>query len=149
MADVIIAETEAYMSRSPTSDHMASWAGICPDSNESADRVRSTHTRPGNPYLKGALTIAAMSAAHSHNTYYFAKYRRLTARRGPIKKAVVAIEHAMLVAIWNVLKTGETYSDPGDDFYTRRSRHKAESRAIEQLRNLGYTITLKPTAEVS
>ncbi len=55
----------------------------------------------------------------------------------------------MLVAIWNMLGTGETYSDPGDDFYTRKNPDKAKNRAIEQLRNLGYTVTLEPTAEVA
>ena len=148
VADIIIAETGADMSRFPTAGHLASWAGTAPGSNESAGRVKSTRTRPGNPYLKGALGIAAMSAARSKGTYYSAKYRRLAGRRGPIK-AVVAIEHAMLVAIWNMLGTGETYSDPGDDFYTRKNPDKAKNRAIEQLRNLGYTVTLEPTAEVA
>jgi transposase len=148
VADIIIAETGADMSRFPTAGHLASWAGTAPGSNESAGRVKSTRTRPGNPYLKGALGIAAMSAARSKGTYYSAKYRRLAGRRGPIK-AVVAIEHAMLVAIWNMLGTGETYSDPGDDFYTRENPDKAKNRAIEQLRNLGYTVTLEPTAEVA
>jgi len=145
VADVIIAETGADMSRFPTAGHLASWAGTCPGSNESAGRVKSTHTRPGNPYLKGALGIAA---AHSHNTYYSAKYRRIAARRGPIK-AVVALEHAMLVAIWNMLQTGATYNDPGDDFYARRSPDKTKSRALNQLRNLGYTVTLEPMTEVA
>ena len=148
VADVIIAETGADMSRFPTAGHLASWAGTCPGSNESAGRVKSTHTRPGNPYLKGALGIAAMAAARSHNTYYSAKYRRLAARRGPIK-AVVALEHAMLVAIWNMLQTGTTYTDPGDDFYARRSPDKTKTRAINELRNLGYTVSLEPTAEVA
>ncbi len=65
IADVIIAETGADMTRFPTPGHLASWAGTCPGSNESAGRVKSTKTRPGNPYLKGALGIAAMSAAKS------------------------------------------------------------------------------------
>ena len=63
VADVIIAETGADMSRFPTAGYLASWAGVCPGSNESAGRVKSTRPRPGNPYLKGALGIAAMSGA--------------------------------------------------------------------------------------
>jgi len=45
VADVIIAETGADMSRFPTAGHLASWAGTCPGSHESAGRVKSTQTR--------------------------------------------------------------------------------------------------------
>jgi len=40
-----------------------------------------------------------MSAARSHDTYLAATYRRITSRRGPIR-AIVAVEHAILIAIW-------------------------------------------------
>ena len=145
VADVIIAETGADMSRFPTAGHLASWAGTCPGSNESAGRIKSTRTRPGNPYLKGALGIAAMSAARSNDTYYSAKYRRIAARRGPVK-AIVALEHAMLIAIWNMLSTGAIYCDPGGDFYTQLHPDKAKNRAVDQLRKMGYAVTLNPLA---
>ena len=131
------------MSRFPSAGHLASWAGTCPGSNESAGRVKSTHTRPGNPYLKGALGIAAMSASRSKGTYFSAKYRRIAARRGPIK-AIVALEHAMLIAIWNMLATGTLYSDPGDDFYVRLNPDRTKSRAIDQLKKMGYSVSLAP-----
>ena len=145
VADVIIAEIGVDMSRFPTAGHLASWAGTCPGSNESAGRVKSTHTCPGNPYLKGALGTAALASARSNDTYYSAKYRRIASRRGPIK-AVVAVEHAMLIAIWNMLQTGTTFTDLGANFFTKRTPAKAKNRAIEQLRSLGYTVTLEPTA---
>ena len=145
VADVIIAETGADMTRFPTAGHLASWAGTCPGSNESAGRIKSTHTRPGNPYLKGALGVAAMSASRSKNTYLAAKFRRIASRRGPIK-AVVALEHAMLVAVWNMLDTGTYYGDPGEDFFTRLNPDRAKNRALEQLRKMGYAVTLSPLA---
>ena len=145
VADVIIAETGGDMSRFPTAGHLASWAGTCPGSNESAGRVKSTHTRPGNPYLKGALGTAALSASRSKDTYLAAKYRRIASRRGPIK-AFVALEHAMLIAIWNMLTKPDHYCDPGADFYTRLNPDKAKNRAVDQLRKMGYDVTLEPLA---
>ena len=49
--------------RFPTAGHLATRAGTCPGSNESAGRVKSTRTRPRNPYLQGALGSAAMTCA--------------------------------------------------------------------------------------
>jgi len=144
IADVIIAETGADMSRFPTPGHLASWAGTCPGSHESAGRVKSTKTRPGNPYLKGALGVAAMSAAKSKDSYLAARYRRIASRRGPVK-AIVAIEHTMLTAIWHMLTNGVAYQDLGGDFYARRP-DKTKQRAVNQLRQLGYTVTLEPLA---
>ena len=144
VADVITAETGADMTRFPTAGHLASWAGTCPGSNESAGRIKSTKTRPANPYLKGALGVAAMSAARSKGTYLATKYRRIASRRGPMK-ALVALEHAMLVAIWNMAQTGALYDDPGPDFFTQLHPDKAKNRALEQLRHMGYNVTLEPT----
>jgi len=121
---------------------LASWAGTCPGSNESAGRIKSTKTRPGNPYIKGALGIAAMSAARSHETYLTAN-RRIASRRGPIK-AIVAVEHTTLIAIWHMLTNGDFYIDPGGDYYTRLHPDKTKQRALNQLRQMGYHVTLNP-----
>jgi transposase len=140
-ADVIVAETGADMSRFPTAKHLAAWAGTTPGNNESAGKVKSSKTRPGNPYLQGALGAAAMACAQNPRTYYGARYRRIASRRGP-KKANVAIQHSMLIAIWHMGTTGTIYDDPGADHYTRLNPERTRTRAIRQLESMGYRVTL-------
>ena len=147
-AEVVVAETGADMTVFPSPKHLASWAGVCPGSNESAGRVKSTRTRPGNPYLKAALGTAALSIAASHGTFLAAKYRRLAARRGG-KKALVAIEHTLLTTIWSMGNTGAEYDDPGPDYYIRHNPERVLRNATRQLERLGYSVTPSPTAQTA
>ena len=83
VAEVIVAETGADMSRFRTAAHLASWAGVCPGHHESAGKRRSGKTRHGNRWLTGALGTAALAAARTKDTTYLgARYRRLTRRAG-------------------------------------------------------------------
>lgn len=145
VADVIIAETGGDMSMFETAGHLASWAGVCPGQNESAGKVKSSHTTHGNKYLKGALGIAAMSAARSKNTYLATRYRRLVTRRGPMR-AIVAIQHSILTAVWHMLRNGEAYDDLGPDYYARRDPQRTRNRAIRDLESLGYEVVITPVA---
>jgi hypothetical protein len=54
----------------------------------------------------------------------------------------------MLIAIWNMLQTGALYTDPGGDFFSRRNPDQAKNRALDQLRRMGYAVSLQPLAEV-
>jgi transposase len=146
VAEVFIAETGGDMSVFPSAGHLASWAGLAPGSNESAGRVKSSKTRPGNRYLKGVLGIAALSAARSKNTYFSAKYKRIATRRGPMR-AIVAVEHAMVIAAWNLLTNGDFYREPGADYYTAHQPAATKARAVHQLQALGYHVTLEPLAD--
>ncbi|MDT5367529.1 MAG: hypothetical protein QOC62_1960 [Mycobacterium sp.] len=147
-AEVFIAETGGDMTVFPSAGHLASWAGVSPGSNESAGRIKSTKTRPGNPYLKGALGVSAMSAARSKNSFFSAKYQRIASRRGPMR-ALVAVEHALIITAWNMLKNGAFYRELGTDYYTKHKPAKTKARAISQLEALGYTVTLQPLADTA
>lgn len=96
---------------------------------------------PGNRYLKAALGIAALAASHNRSSYLSVKYRRISARRGPVK-AIVALEHTILNAVWNMLSTGELFEDLGSDYYARLNPERAKARALQQLRQLGYEVTV-------
>ncbi|MEV7004576.1 IS110 family transposase [Streptomyces sp. NPDC093982] len=76
VAEVIIAETGADMSRFASAKHLASWAGVCPGHHESAGRTKNIKVRPGNPYLKGALGLATFGAVRTKDAYLQARYKR-------------------------------------------------------------------------
>lgn len=140
-AEVIIAETGAEMARFPTAAHLASWAGLVPGINQSANHRGSAHCRRGNRHLNSAMVEAARAASHSKNTYPAAQYWRL-ARRGP-NIAAVAVAHSLLVAVWHVLTDGVAYQDLGGDYFQRRVDPAKRTRSlIAQLEALGHTVTL-------
>lgn len=145
-AEVIIAETGADMSRFPTAGHLASWAGLCPGNDQSAGKRRSGHTRKGSKWLGIALTEAAHANIRSRDTTYLsAQYRRLKTRRGH-RRAIGAVKHSIIIAVWHMLCTGETYNDLGGDYFTRMDPDKHARRLVAQLERLGHTVTLEKAA---
>lgn len=145
-AQVMVAEMGTDMSRFPTADHLAAWAGVAPASHESAGKRRPAGTRHGSRHLREALIEAARAAARTKDTFLAARYQRITRRRGP-NKAAVAVAHSMLVAAHHMLSTGEIYHDLGGDYYDRRSDPARKVRShIAGLEAAGYTVTLTPAA---
>src|ERR687896_54610 len=130
-AEVIIAETGGDMSAFATAGHLASWAGVCPGNDESAGKRRSGRTRKGSKWLRGTLIEAARAAARTRDTYLAAQYQRIRARRGA-NRASLAVAHSLLTAVWHMLQTGQTYLDPGGDYYTRRDPERTTRRLVAQ-----------------
>ncbi len=79
------------------------------------------------------------------HTYLAAQYARMRARRGA-NRATTAVAHSILVAAWHMRQTGETYRDPGGDYYVRRDPERATKRLVAQLERLGHTVTLQQEA---
>jgi transposase len=146
-AECVIAEIGADMSIFPTHRHLASWSAQCSGNDESAGKRRSGKTRNGSKWLDYALEEAALAATHTKDGYLAAQYRRLKPRRGH-KKALGAVKHTMICAIWHMLSTGETYHDLGGDYYTRRDPERQTKRLVAQLERLGHRVTLEQ-AEVA
>lgn len=142
-AQVIWSETGGDMSFFDSPGHLASWIGVCPGMNESAGVNKSAHIRRGNANLKRILGVAAMAAIKQKDTYLAAYYRRLAARRGN-QRALVAVMHKLVIAIWHVLTNHVAYQELGVDYLTRRDPQRAIRQITRQANALGLTVRFDP-----
>jgi transposase len=87
-----------------------------------------------------------MAVSGSQAAYLGAKYRRITARRGPMK-ALVAAEHSILTAALHRLTTGEVYRDPGPDYFIKRQPARIRARAVQHSRNSATPSPWNPSSK--
>lgn len=140
----IVSEIGVDMDIFKDAKHLASWAGLCPTNNESANKKYSTKISKAGVYIKPLLVQCALSAiANKKNLYYKNKYDNIKRRRGH-KKAIIAIARMMLTAIYYMFLTGESFS-PYDinDFDKPKIRKQVlnTTNTLEYLKNLGIDIS--------
>ena len=141
VAAVVIAELGVDMSVFHTVSQLVSWAGICPGNNESAGKRKSSRITKGNVYLKTALVEAANAAARAKGTYLRDKFYRLKARRG-YKRALVAVAHKILIAIYHIFSQNVSYNDLGDLYLDKLNKHHLTRNLVHRLERLGFEVTL-------
>ncbi len=134
-AEVLIAELGVDMSRFPTAQHAAAWAGICPGNHESAGKRKTGKTRKGNHAIRYLLCEAA-NAARRTNSALRDKYQSLVPRKGH-KKAIIAVAHKMIRTIFVLFTRREAYRDPGIDYQAIVVSQNAP-RWIQALKKYGY-----------
>lgn len=142
VAETIVSEIGADMSRFPSAQHLSSWAGMCPGNNESGGKRRSGKTTKGSVYLREALVQAAWAASHTKNTYLSAQYRRLAKRLGK-KKALVAVGHSLLVMIYHVVARQMSYQELGGDYFDKQNVKTQRQRLIRWLEATGLRVTVE------
>ena len=139
-SQVIVAETGIDMSRFPSADHFCSWAGLSPGNNQSAKKRKNSKTNKANKTLKTTMIQCARSAVKNKDSYFYAQYQRLVVRRGA-NKAIVAVAHSMMIAVYHVL-SGEEFVDLGSNYYNQFNRERKINSLLKQLEKLDYPITL-------
>ena len=143
-AEIIVGEIGIDMTRFPSADHLAAWAGVAPGNNESAGKRHSGKTRKGNQHLMTALIQAANAASHTKDTYLRAQYQRLAGRRGR-KRAIVAVAHSILVIAYHLISRNEPYRELGGDYFDKKRPEVTAKRLIKRLERLGFQVSVQET----
>jgi transposase len=146
VAQVVIAEIGTNMSCYPTARDLASWAGLCPNTQESAGKRRSGRIRHGNGWLKAALVQAAWAAGRTRRSYFSEQHRRIATRRG-VKRPNIAVAHSLLVVCYHLIKEGQQYADLGADYFKKPVDPERQAQLlVNRLKKLGYAVTVKRSA---
>ncbi len=141
----ILAETGVDMAAFPTPAQFCAWSGLCPGNNESGGKKRKGRSRQGNRWLRGMLTQCAWAASRNKKSYFRAQYRRLVRVCGNTR-ALVAVAHSMINAMWHMLKRNASFQDLGPDWFDRLNLKNKQRAYVRKLELLGFKVTLESVA---
>ena len=120
---------------------------------------------PGDRYIAAGATVPASAATQAWPTRWTSqpgqahaaartkqegrtrlakRYRQLVARRGK-PRAAVAVGHQILVTAYYLLRRQQDYNEVTPAALDERRRIQARLRAVQQLRQLGFEVTLTPS----
>jgi transposase len=140
----IIAECGTDMSRWRTAKHFTSWLTLAPGSKISGGKVLSSRTRRSTNRAAVLLRLAASSVGRT-DTALGAFFRRLAVRAGRAK-AVTATARKIAVLLYNTLRHGMAFVDPGADYYEERYRRRTIDNLRRRADALGFSLVQAPTA---
>lgn len=139
-AAAIVAEIGVDMNQFKDAAHLTAWGGLCPGSNQSAGKIKSSKIRKGNVYLKTVMTQVAWAASRTKRTFLGTKYRALAMKRGK-KKAIIAIGRKILVICHHMLKNQVPFHELGEDFLDKLEPERKAKYYAKRLEELGYHVS--------
>lgn len=140
-AQQIVAEVGPEASAFLGPEKLASWVGVCPGIQESAEKSYSPRSAKGNWMLRRLLTQCAWAAVKVQDSIFERKFRALLPRLGA-KPAIWAIAHRLLRVIWKVLHDKVPYVERG--VLHAKAVERRRKRYVRELRKLGFIVQLTP-----
>lgn len=139
-AQQILAEVGAQAQSFPSAAQFASWAGLCPGREESAEQNYSSRSPKGNPFLRRILTQAAQAAVKKKGSHFQIVFRRWRHKLG-YPAAIWAIAHKLGRLVWKILHDGLHYQERGEQPDPARQRRRA-NKMVQTLRRMGYKVEI-------
>jgi transposase len=140
-AHALLAELGPTLEAFPSPAALAAWCGLCPGNNQSGGKRFSGKIRVRKHHLKTIMVEIAWAAIKTRGCYYKAKYYALKARLGP-KKAIIAVAHRILKAVYHVIKHGVPFKDLGEAYLLERNRESKIRYLRKQAALLGFELKL-------
>jgi transposase len=137
----IIAEIGPDVAAFASPQQLASWTGVCPGRQESADVSYSNRCPKGNRHLRRILNQVAWAAVRTKGSYFQACFQRWLPRLGA-QKAAWAIAHKILRLIWKLLRHHANYQERGPLLLDPKAVKRARNRHLRALQKLGFQVTL-------
>lgn len=134
----ILGECGTDLSKWHTAKHFTSWLGLAPGTKISGGKILSSKTRRTNNRVASLLRLAAMTVGKTDSALG-AFYRRLSARVGKAK-AITATARKIAVLVYNLLRHGKSYLDPGAQYYEEEHRARVIRNLKRRAQSLGFTI---------
>jgi len=139
-AQHIIAEVGAHAKSFDSAAQFASWAGLCPGRQESAEHNHTSRSPKGNPFLRRILTQAAQAAVHKKGCHFQKTFQRWLPRLG-YQAALWAIAHKLGRLVWKILHEGVHYLERGEPSDPARQRRRV-NKMVRALRSMGYNVEI-------
>ena len=134
----LIAECGTDLSRWRSAKHFTSWLTLSPGSKVSGGKVLSAHTRKMSNRVVAHLRLAAVTVGRT-NTALGAFYRPLVARIGKTK-ALPATARKIAILLYNAMRFGMEYQDPGATHYEQKYRERVIKQLHRRAAEFGFTL---------
>jgi transposase len=143
-AQQLIAEMGVDAEAFPSARQFASWAGLCPGTEESAEQNHSSRSAKGNRFVRRILTQAAQAAVKKKGSHFPSLFRKFLPRLH-YNGAIWAIAHRLGRLVWKILHDGVGYIEHGQETNPQAKKRRAQ-KMVQALRKLGYAVALTPIA---